>query len=82
MKSISKKEAEKMRTMLAGRRSPVRAEVEAMEQGEIKLLSRDEWTRPTQSPNAMVRQVEQRLGRKYSCERVIDGSGWLIERLE
>ncbi len=82
MKTISRKEAEKLKTMLDGSRSRVRAEVEAMEVGEIKLLSKAEWTRPAQTPKVMVRQVEARQRRKYSCERLIDGSGWLIERLE
>lgn len=82
MKTISRKEAEKLKTMLDGSRSRVRAEVEAMEVGEIKLLGKEEWTRPTQTPKVMVRQVEARQRRKYRCERLIDGSGWLIERLE
>jgi hypothetical protein len=82
MKIISRKEAAKLKTTRSGNRSRVRAEVEAMEVGQILLLDKESWTRKTQAPNIMVRQIEGQLKRKYTCERVIDGSGWLIERLE
>jgi hypothetical protein len=81
MRIITKKEAAQMKTARNGKRSRVRAEVEAMEVGQILLLDKESWTRKTQVPNAMVRQIEQQLKREYTCARVIDGSGWLIERV-
>ncbi|MCF8258932.1 MAG: hypothetical protein K9J06_15360 [Flavobacteriales bacterium] len=53
-----------------------------MQVGQVMLLGKEEWTRPTQGPNHLVRQIAAALKRKYTCERVIDGSGWVIERLE
>jgi len=82
MKPISKKEAEKLKVMLGGHRSPIRAEIEGMAAGDVQLLTKEEWTRPTQAPMYMLRQIEKRLGRKYTCQRLLDGSGWLIERVE
>jgi hypothetical protein len=82
MKALTKKEAEKLATRPRGRRSRVRAEVEVMAVGDIRLLTKEEWTRPTQPPYHMVRQIERSLKRSYSCEPVLDGSGWVIERVE
>ena len=82
MRPLTKKEAEKLKTMRSGPRSRVRAEIEAMQVGDVMLLGKEEWTRATQVPNHMVRQIEAALKRKYTCERVIDGSGWVIERVE
>jgi hypothetical protein len=82
MKAISKKEAEKLRVMRAGHRSPVRAEIEGMAAGDVQVLTKEEWTRSTQAPMHMLRQIEKRLGRKYTCQRLLDRSGWVIERVE
>lgn len=82
MRRISKKEAEKLKTQVNGKRSRVRAEIESLEVGEIMLLERKDWTQPTHSPTRMVKQVETAMKRKYTCARLIDGTGWLIERLE
>jgi hypothetical protein len=82
MRLVSKKEAEKLRTMKNGNRSRVRAEMEAMDVGQTMVLDRTEWTRKTQVPSAVLRQIEAALKRKYRCEMLIDRSGWVIERLE
>lgn len=82
MRRISKKEAEKLRTRLEGKRSLVRAEIESLNAGEVMLLERADWKQATHSPKGMVRQVEAKLKRKYTCAMLIDKSGWLIERLE
>jgi len=59
MKALTRKEAEKLATKPRGKRSRVRAEVEVMAVGDIRLLTKEEWTRPTQPPYHMVRQIEQ-----------------------
>jgi len=81
MRIISKKEAAQMKTKLDGNRSRARAEVEALEVGQILFLDKESWNRKTQGPSVMVRQIETRLKREYTCAAVIDGSGWLIERV-
>jgi hypothetical protein len=82
MKRITKKEAEQLQKTRLGYRSRVRGELEGMQVGEIRLMTKEEWTRPTQPPNHMLRQIEKGLGRKYTCDRLLDGSGWVIERVE
>jgi hypothetical protein len=82
VKRLTKKEAEKLQTMRMGFRSRVRAELEGMEVGEIRLLTKEEWTRPTQPPYHMLRQIEKALRRRYTCGRLLDGSGWVVERSE
>ncbi len=81
MRIISKKEAALLKTAQDGRRSRVRAEIEAMEVGQYMLLDRESWTRKTQAPYHMVRQIEQQLRREYTCALLTDKSGWLIERV-
>jgi hypothetical protein len=81
MRALSKKEAEKLKTMRPGRRSVVRAEIEAMEAGTHLLLEREDWAPRTQSPVTMVRKVCEKMKREYRCEMLIDRSGWLIERI-
>ncbi|MCF8258136.1 MAG: hypothetical protein K9J06_11305 [Flavobacteriales bacterium] len=82
MRRISKKEAEKLKTQLGGKRSRVRAEIESLEVGDIMLLERQDWTQATHTPTRMVQRVEIALKRKYTCGRLIDGTGWVIERKE
>ncbi len=82
MRTLSKKEMEKLTTVRKGHRSRARAEMEVMEVGEVKLLTKEEWTRPTQAPYHTVRQIEKAMKRKYRCEPLLDKTGWVIERLE
>ncbi len=71
-----------MVTQLPGFRSRVRAEIEALEAGEALLIEAKDWPQKTHSPSRMVHQVEVALKRKYSCDRLIDKSGWLVRRSE
>ena len=77
---MSKKEASQMKTSKNRYRSVVRAEIEAMEVGQVMLLERAEWTRKSQSPTTLVLDICRSTKRTYTCERLIDNSGWLIER--
>lgn len=81
MRTLNTKEAEKLKTKGPGRRTRVRAEVEAMEVGGHLLLERADWTQKTRSPKTMVREVSVAMRREYVCEMLIDSSGWLITRL-
>ncbi len=81
MRTLNAKEAEKLKTKGPGRRTRVRAEVEAMEVGGHLLLERADWTQKTRSPKTMVREVSLAMRREYVCEMLIDSSGWLITRL-
>jgi hypothetical protein len=81
MRILTRKEAEKLKTKGPGRRSRVRAEIEALEVGVCLLLERSDWTQATRSPKTLVRDIEGKMGREYRCELLIDGSGWLVERL-
>jgi hypothetical protein len=47
MKRITKKEAEQLQKTRLGYRSRVRGELEGMQVGEIRLMTKEEWTRPT-----------------------------------
>ncbi len=81
MRTLNAKEAEKLKTRGPGRRTRVRAEIEAMAVGGHLLLERADWTQKTRSPKTMVRDVGRAMRREYACEMLIDSSGWLITRL-
>lgn len=81
MKKLNRKQMDGMVLKPMGRASKARAFVMALEPGEGMLLERADWEAKVVGPTRMLRDVEKKTGRKYSCAVVVDGSGWVIERL-
>lgn len=82
MKKLTKEEAKLLPKGPTGYYSPIRAYLLAMEPGEIILLEKKDWTRKTQTPFTYCNWLSKRTGKGWKCERLIDKSGWVIERVK
>ena len=80
MKKITKEEAEKMLLQGKGRSSPVMSMLQAMKVGEILFVESKEW-KWQRGPGTMCKRLEQKYGLFFKCAKVVDGSGWVIERI-
>jgi hypothetical protein len=52
-----------------------------LEPGEILLIERKDW-RQKNGPGMMCGVITRKYGRKFKVDTLVDGSGWLVERLE
>lgn len=82
MKKLSKEEAASIATRPAGRNSMVRVYLMNMQVNDIILLEKKDWKQKKRKPSTYCRELERSTGRKWKCETALDGSGWVIERME
>ncbi len=82
MKKLTRDEASQMRRKPDGKASYARGVLLAMNVGEIILLEPKDWTQKTQIPKTYCLQLGRDTGREWRCEKAMDGSGWIIERLK
>jgi hypothetical protein len=59
----------------------VRTMIMNLEPGEILLIERKDW-RQKNGPGMMCGVITRKYGRKFKVDTLVDGSGWLVERLE
>lgn len=80
MKKITKEEKEKMLVQGRGRSSPVMSMLQAMKVGEILFVEKNDW-KWQRGPGTICKRLEKNYGLKFKCNKVLDGSGWVIERM-
>lgn len=82
MKKLTKEEAKNIKKRPAGRSSLARIYLLSMEVGDIILLEPKDWTWKSKKPSSLCRRLARETSRDWKCETAMDGSGWVIERIE
>ena len=82
MKKITKEAALALMTKPVGRVSQLRAMLFNLAAGEYLLVDKRDWNWKRKSPSAMCRRVEKAGKMKFDCKKILDGSGWRIQRID
>jgi len=82
MKRITKAEADQMVKRPDGRLTYARGLLITMKVGEVILLERKDWTRKWQVPSTFCKWLGRETTGAWKCETLMDGTGWVIERLK
>jgi hypothetical protein len=82
MRRLSRKESAAMLKKPPGKMCVAYVHIAGMATGDIILLERSDWHQRKRSPCTMIRRIEKRFKSSYRIEILMDGSGWVIERLE
>ena len=64
-----------------GKKSVERAMIENMEKGECLKVDRSGWKIKRKGPEYLCRKVERASGKRFDVFRLLDKSGWIIERV-
>jgi len=81
MKQITKEEAEQIKVRPHGRASYARGILLNMKVGDIIILEKKDWNQKSQQPGTYCLKLGRDVKRQWKCETIMDGSGWLIERV-
>jgi len=81
MRVISKEEAKLLPKRPDGKLSIVRGYLMTMPVGQVIVLERQDWKRKTQTPKTYCVLLGRKHNMNWKCETLLDGSGWVIERL-
>ena len=82
MKKLTKEDAAKIKRLPDGRAGYARGVLLAMDMGEMILMEPKDWQRKSQTPKTYCLQLGRKTGRTWKCEKALDGSGWVIERVK
>jgi len=82
MKRITKAEAEQLVKRPDGKMSYVRGLLLTMKTGEVIILEKSEWKRKGQMPSTYCKWLGRKTTGAWKCETLMDGTGWVIERLK
>ena len=80
MKLVTREEAEKF-IIRTGRKSELRATLEAMNPGEIMHITKPE-LKVKRGPFEAVRRINRHKRKKYIIRTILNGGGWLVERVK
>ncbi len=81
MKRLTEQEAARLKTKPPGRISPIRAELMQLETGEFLLIEPKDWKGRNYSPSYICRRIEKKTNRKFKVKKVLNGGGWLVNRV-
>lgn len=81
MEKISAEQAAKIPRKPVGRTSKARPMMMNMEKGEFLFIARQEWKWKSKVPSQICRDLEKDSTMKFKCEKALDESGWVVERL-
>jgi len=81
MKKITAEEAAAIDKKPIGRTSVVRAVMVNMKPGDFIFIERADWKWKDKPPSAICRKLEKSSTMKFKCDKALDGSGWVVERL-
>lgn len=81
MKSLTKEEAQKLKKKPDGKSSYARGVLLNMNKGDIILMEPKDWKRKHMTPKTYCLQLGRKTKREWKCEELMDGTGWVIERI-
>ena len=64
-----------------GRGNQARKIFMAMKVGDIIHLEPEDWKRASQVPRTYLLQLSRKTKRTWKCMTLLDGSGWVVERI-
>jgi hypothetical protein len=82
MKRLTKEEALRIPKKPVGRATLLRTYLLNMQPGDIIFLEPHEWRWKTHPPSYICRELERTNRWKFTCDRALDKSGWVIERVK
>ena len=82
MRILEPGEGDKMDKALHNRGSRVRNYLNEMQVGQELLVPAEEWKWKSAPPSYICRRVEEKSTKKFNCYKLLDGSGWVIKRME
>ncbi len=82
MKPLTQEEADKIKVKPPGRGSYLRSVFFNMKVNDILLLEPKDWKWKGKQPTDYLRRLYKENGLKFICSKALDGSGWVIKRVE
>ena len=82
MRKLTEEEARNIPSKKTGKLSYARSLLMTMEIADIIQLESQDWKQRSNSPKELIRRMRKSTNRDYSCETILDGSGWIIRRLK
>jgi hypothetical protein len=82
MKKLTEDEANQYFTKSMGKMSRARVILSAMNVGDIVLLDHHDWTQKRNGPDFLIRRMRPTCKMDFTCEKIVDGSGWIIRRIK
>jgi len=82
MKKLTQEEADNIAIKPSGRGSVLRSALLTMKVNDILLIEPKDWKWRHKQPGIYCRRLEKHHAIKFSCGKALDGSGWVIKRLE
>jgi hypothetical protein len=82
MKKLTKEELGQLKAKPHGRANYLRGVLMNMAVGEIVLIEPKDWTQVHRKPGTYCLQLGRKTGMGWKCMTVIDGSGWVVERIK
>ena len=82
MKKLTREEKDNLVLKPKGRSSYIRTVCENMKEGDIILLEPKDFTWKSKAPYDFIRRLHEKGSKRYTCLKVMDGSGWVIERVK
>lgn len=81
MKKLTPAEKAKFITRPMERQGYARILLMNMQVGDIILMELKDWNSKSAPPSYLIRRIEAKTKREYTCEKVISpGTGWIITR--
>jgi hypothetical protein len=81
MKKLSTEEYEQLPIKGKGRSSHVFNSIINLKAGEAVLIEKKDWKRKA-APGTLIRYIEKKHQRKFSCGALNDNSGWAVKRID
>ena len=82
MKKITQEDAKNLKVRPEGRTSYARAVLMNMNVGEVIILERGDWKQKKKKPRTYCLHLGRNTGRQWNCATLMDGTGWVIERMK
>jgi hypothetical protein len=82
MRKLTEEEANSIPSRKAGKQSVARMALMNMEIGEIILLEKSDWKEKKNQPFDLIGRLRREKHRDFTCNIILDGSGWIIKRLK
>ncbi len=82
MKKLTREEANQLKWVPDGKSSYARTILMAMNKGEIILLEKKDWNQKRRTPGTYCLMLGRKTKREWTCRKLADGTGWIVERVK
>jgi hypothetical protein len=82
MKKLTDEEAAVIPSKQIGKKSLARIYLMNLEVGDIIRLDKSEWKQKKNPPSELIRRMRKTENRDFTCETILDGTGWIIKRIK